>query len=360
MSNDPIEIQLSEVAAQHAKELNSFNDFTSKWNSEHGRFFTTMLTSDLQLNASDTASILYELGLHSKDSGFNFSVAAHLLAGVIPIVKHFNSPEVINAVNAGAVCANAMTESGSGSDSFKMSTIATRSGNELSLSGSKTFITNGPIADYFVVYAMTDSSKGFFGGVSCFLLDKVVNRFDVGSPIQKSSLKNSPMSELFFENCLVKEEFMIGKEGSGAMIFLQSMDWERSCMAAMHAGTMMRLSTETAAYAKNRVRGGKALSEFQAVQFKIADMAVAAEASRLMAIRAAALLDLGRGTVAAAQAKILASESLMQVASLAATVHGGNGITDETGLAKAIADAQAAMIYSGPNDVLRELIAGHL
>lgn len=360
MTDEPINNQLSEVAAQHAKALNSFADFTSKWNSEHGRFFSTLFTGDTKLNAADSAGILFELGLHSRDSGYNFSVAAHLLAAVVPIVRHGKLNDIITAINAGAVCANAMTESGSGSDSFKMSTIAKRNGKEFSIGGSKTFVTNGPVADYFLVYAMTDPSKGFFGGISCFLLDKVVNRFDVGSPIQKSSLKNSPMSELFFENCMVKEEFLIGKEGSGAMIFLESMDWERACMAAMHAGTMQRLCNDASVYAKSRIRGDKALSEFQAVQFKIADIAVMAETSRLMAMRAAELVDKGRGTVAAAQAKIIASESLMQAATLAATVHGGNGITTESGLSDAIADAQASLIYSGPNDVLRELIAGHL
>lgn len=352
--------ELTEVAASHAKMLNSFPDFALRWNSEHGHFFSTLLTMNHDLPASGLAAILYQLGQHCKDSGFNFSVAAHLLAGVIPVIKHGRTNEILEAINASAVCANAMTEAASGSDSFHMKTTATRRNNGYVLNGSKTFVTNGPIADYFITYALTDPGKGFFGGVSCFLIDKVQHRVKIGPPINKSSLKSSPMSELFFDECVVDENCLIGPEGGGAMIFIESMDWERACMAAMHAGTMMRIAHDAASYVKNRVRGEKKLSEFQAVQFRLADISVAAETSRLMAMRAAQLVDQKRGTVAAAQAKIMASESLFQAATLAATVHGGNGITAETGLTDIIADAQAAMIYSGPNDVLRDLIASHL
>lgn len=360
--NTPAETEeLKSIAAQHARQLNAIPGFSEKWNSASGKFFSTLLTQEQSIRASDLAGILFSLGLHSTDSGFNFSVAAHLLAAVGPIVHHgSNHATAISAINSGSICANAMTESGSGSDSFKMKTVAVRDGDRFSISGSKTFVTNGPVADYFVLYAMTDPQKGFFGGVTCFLLDKQKHRFKAGPAIAKISLKNSPMSELFFEDCEVDEASIIGQEGGGAMIFLESMDWERACMASMHAGTMTRLCNEAADYVKSRIRGDKALSEFQAIQFKIADMAVLAETSRVMALRAAHLVDQKRGTVAAAQAKIMASESFMQAASLAATLRGGNGITTETGLTDVMADAQAALIYSGPNDVLRELIASRL
>jgi alkylation response protein AidB-like acyl-CoA dehydrogenase len=137
------------------------------------------------------------------------------------------------------------------------------------------------------------------------------------------------------------------------------MDWERACIAAMHAGTISRLCDEAAAFVKTRIRAGKSLAEFQAVQFKIADLAVRAETSRLMAIRAAEKVDANNGTLAAAQAKIMASESLFEAATLTATLMGGSGITNEN-ITNVLADAQAAMIYSGPNDVLRELIASQL
>lgn len=360
MPAESIHTELSTIASSHAKQLNELTRFSGKWNSESGLFFSTLLTNAERMTASETASVLYALGKNSTDCGFNFSVAAHLLAGVVPVIHHVVRPEIREAINHGAICANAMTESGSGSDSFRMKTTATKAGSVYTLNGSKTFVTNGPVADYFTVYAMTDPAKGFFGGVSCFLLDKAVHRFSIGSPIEKSSLRSSPMCEVYFDNCPVSEENRIGKEGAGAMIFMESMDWERACIAAMHAGTMARVCEQAGAYVKNRIRTDKPLSAFQSVQFRLADMAVAAEISWLMAQRAAGLVDEKRGTLAAAQAKIMASESLMQVATLAATVYGGNGIVAEYGLTDLIADAQAAMIYSGPNDVLRELIASRL
>jgi alkylation response protein AidB-like acyl-CoA dehydrogenase len=359
-------IDMKQAAAEHAVQLNSFASLSEKWQSPSGLFFAgiTLPVPGMStcLSATDCAHLLFELGKKSTDGGFNFSIAAHLLAGVIPMGKHGTNAvhfDALKHVAHGAVCANAMTESSSGSDAFRMKTTATRNGNAFVLNGSKTFVTNGPVADYFVVYALTDPQKGFFGGVSCFLLDKLKHKFTAGPPIEKNSLRLSPMCELFFDDCTIAEEYLIGKEGGGAMIFMESMDWERACIAAMHAGTISRLCEEAAAFVKSRIRGGQALAGFQGVQFRIADIAVLAETSRLMALRAAAQVDRSNGTLAAAQAKIIASESLLQAATLTATVMGGSGITNEK-IANVLGDAQAGLIYSGPNDVLRDLIASQI
>lgn len=357
---------MKQAAIEHALQLNKLGTFSAKWQSPSGVFFAgiTLPIPGLKtrLRAAECADLLFELGRNSIDGGFNFSVAAHLMAGVIPLGGHgVNSVhlEALQHISNGAIVANGMTESSSGSDAFKMKTTAVRKGKEFVLTGAKTFVTNGPVADYIVVYAITDEAKGFFGGVSCFLIDKMKHKFHTGVPIEKTSLKSSPMCELFFEDCVVGEEYLIGKEGAGAMIFLESMDWERACIAALHAGTISRLCETAGTYTKARIRGEKALATFQAVQFKLADIAVLGETSRLMAIRAAESVDRKNGTLAAAQAKIVASESLLQAASLAATVMGGNGITDPQ-VADVLSDAQAALIYSGPNDVLRDLIASRL
>lgn len=359
-------IDMRQAAIDHALQLNKHDSFSAKWQSPSGIFFAGITLPipgmTTRLSAVDCSNILFELGRNSKDGGFNFSIAAHLFAAVIPLGGHGSNSvhyEARECISNGAIAANGMTESSSGSDAFKMKTTATRNGKEYILNGSKTYVTNGPVADYFVVYALTDPTKGFFGGVSCFLIDKLKHSVKVGPPIQKASLRSSPMCELFFEDCVVSEEYLIGKEGGGSMIFLESMDWERACIAAMHAGTISRLCEEAGSFVKSRIRGDKALSEFQSVQFKIADIAVLGETSRLMADRAAEKVDQKNGTLAAAQAKIMASESLMQAATLAATVMGGSGITDEN-ISNVLADAQAALIYSGPNDVLRELIASQL
>lgn len=360
-------IDMRQAAIEHALQLNRYDSFSAKWKSPSGLFFAGLTLPipgmTTRLSAADCSNMLFELGKNSRDGGFNFSIAAHLFAGVVPLggygkkgVHH----DALKNVAGGSICANAMTESSSGSDAFKMKTSAIRNGREFVINGSKTFVTNGPIADYFIVYAMTDSAKGFFGGVTCFLLDKSQHKIGFGSVIEKNSLKNSPMCELYFENCTVGEECIIGSEGGGAMIFMESMDWERACIAAMHAGTISRICREAGEYVKSRMRGEKMLSELQGVQFKIAEIALLGETSRLMAERAAQKVDSKNGTIAAAQAKIIASESLMQAATLGATVMGGNGITTASGLTDILADAQAALIYSGPNDVLRELIASRL
>lgn len=365
--NPPPAIDLIDAAKQHAKQLDEYSGFKEKWNSPAGLFFSGVTLPipgmKTRLSAVDTANVMQQLGHNSTDGGFNFSIAAHLFAGVVPLGGHGGNPahhEALSRVTTGAILANAMTESSSGSDAFKMKTTAVRNGKEFVINGTKTFVTNGPVADYFIVYAMTDPAKGFFGGVTCFLLDKSKHKIGIGATIEKSCLKNSPMCELYFENCIVGEEYIIGGEGSGAMIFLESMDWERVCIASMHVGTILRVQKNASMYVKGRIRGDKALSEFQGVQFKIAEIAVLGETSRLMAERAAQKVDTKHGTIAAAQAKIMSSESLMQAATLAATVMGGNGITSASGLTDILADAQAALIYSGPNDVLRELIASRL
>jgi len=281
-------IQIERAAKEFALALNGERDFASKWNSEAGGFFRS-LTVPAQHNgpgatAEMCAQIMYQLGCYSTDNGFNFSMAAHLFAAVIPLGGYgkndVHASALENMVN-GSIGANAMTESGSGSDSFHMKTVARKNDQTYVLNGTKIFVTNGPVARYFVVYALTDPAKGFFGGISCFLLDRTKHRFTIGAAVEKSSLKNSPMCELFFDDCLVEEQYRIGEEGAGAMIFMESMDWERSCIAAMHAGTMRRLCNGAAEYVKQRIRGDKALSELQGVQFKIADIDVMTETARI-------------------------------------------------------------------------------
>lgn len=359
-------IDMKQAAIDHAHQLNKRVSFSEKWQSPSGLFFAGLTLPipgmTTRLSANEIANMMFELGRISVDGGFNFSIAAHLFAGLIPLGGHGKNAvhlDALNCISNGAIAANAMTESSSGSDAFRMRTMATKRGKQFVMNGSKTFVTNGPVADYFVVYALTDLQKGFFGGVSCFLIDKLKHKVKVGPPIEKVSLKSSPMCELFFEDCVVEEEYLIGSEGAGAMIFLESMDWERACIAALHAGTITRLCDIASVHAKTRILADKTLSQFQGVQFRIADVAVLGETSRLMAMKAAHLVAQKNGTVAAAQAKILASESLLQAATLASTIMGASGVMND-GPAGILADAQAALIYSGPNDVLRELIASRL
>ncbi len=312
------------------------------------------------LGALETAISLEGFSEGCTDGGFTFSLAAHLFAGTVPLVKHGSGAlrkRILPRVAAGEfILANAMTEPGSGSDAFALKTTATADGDEFILRGSKIFCTNAPVADGILVYALTDPAKGFFGGISCFLLEREKHTYKVGEPIRKTGLHASPLAEVFLDGVRVHKENLVGKAGAGVMIFHESMNWERAGMSAMHVGTMTRLCAKTRDYVKARQT-----DKHQAVQFRIAEMFLQTEIARLLAYRAAKLIDDGKdATTAAAKAKIVSSEALHFVAREAMLLHGANGFTEDYGLGQVLADAQAAAIYSGPNDVLRGLVASRL
>lgn len=315
-------------------------------------------------NALETALTLEGLTDCSCDSGFVFSAGAHLLAGLFPLVKYGSAElqeRIFSKINSGEMLlANAMTESGSGSDAFALKTKAEKTGNSYLLKGSKTFVTNAPLANGLLVYAVTDPAKGFFGGISCFLLEKEKHDYKVAPLQMRSGYRNTVMGEVFFDEIPVAADALVGKEGSGAIIFHESMCRERACMALMHCGTMQRLIRETAAHVKSRTTAKGTLSDLQAVQFHLADMATQTEAARLLALKALNDLDSGKdATVSSARAKIACSEALEFVARTAVKLQGAQGFMQSSDFAsEALQVAQAAAIYSGPNDVLRELIAG--
>lgn len=317
------------------------------------------------LNALETAISIEGFSEGCRDGGFSFSMTAHLMAGVIPVVKQGNEalkkrilPKI---VSENYILANAMTESSSGSNAFALKTIARKEDDHFVLNGSKIFCTNATIAEGILVYALTDEAKGFFGGITCFLLEKGKHNYTCGKPIRKNGLHASPLSEVFLDDIRVEKENIIGKTGAGAMVFMESMNWERIVMSAMHAGVMARLCSQTRNYVKARMNAGTALEKHQAVQFRLAEMFLQTEISRLLCYKAAKQIDAGEDvTAAAAQAKIFTSEALNNIAKEAFVLHGANGFTDEYGIGDVLADAQAALIYSGPNDVLRNLVASRL
>lgn len=315
------------------------------------------------LNASEAAAALEALATSCSSTGLLFSLGAHLCAGALPLALHGNTEQqqqYLNAISAGScIMANAMTEAGSGGHAFGLRTTAVAENDGYVLNGHKVFCTNAPLADLFLVYALTDAAKGFFGGISAFLLrrDQVV----VGAAVAKVGLLDSPMAEVHLNDVCVSANQLLGKPGAGVSLFLQSMDWERTLLSALHTGSMQLLLNRTLAYVQQRQSGNASLATHQAVQFRLADMAVAVETARLLVQRAAQLLVQGQpATAAAAKAKVYVSEAYARVAQDALTLHGGNGLTEAYGIADALADAQAAAIYSGPNDVLRGLLASRL
>jgi alkylation response protein AidB-like acyl-CoA dehydrogenase len=307
---------------------------------------------------------LEALGYGCRDNGLLFSVNAQLWACVRPIVR-FGTEEqkarYLPGLGDGSIVAgHAMSEPGSGSDAFALSTTATASGDFYVLNGSKTFVTNAPVADLLVVFATTDRNRGF-AGLCAFLVPRDAPGLSIGQPLHKMGLRTSPMSEVFFDDCEVSADQMLGQPGAGMAIFNSSMEWERGCILACTVGTMQRQLERCIAYARERRQFDQPIGKFQAVSHRIADMKVRLEAARLVAYRMAWLLDQGRSTpLDSALTKLYLSESFVQSSMDAVAVHGGYGYMAEYELERELRDAIGSRIYSGTSDLQRNIIAHHL
>lgn len=308
-----------------------------------------------------TAIALEALGYGCRDSGLVFSLCAHLLSCVVPLWKHGNEAQkkrwLPGLCDGTLVGVHAMTEPESGSDAYTMHTKATRDGDGWRISGTKTFITNGPVADLVIAFAVSDAEKGFHGGITAFLVEAGTPGFRTSQKIEKMGLRTSPFAELVFQDVRVGPEAVLGKPGAGAQQFQNSMDWERVCLFASHVGTMERLVEQSVEYARTRRQFGQPVGKFQAIQHKVADMKIRLEASRLLVRRAAAMLDKSKMvSLDAAIAKVFVSESLVQTSLDALQIHGGYGYCTEYEIERAVRDAVGSTIYSGTSEMQRQII----
>ncbi|RMI27568.1 MAG: acyl-CoA dehydrogenase [Calditrichaeota bacterium] len=314
------------------------------------------------LDPLSTAVALEAFGYGCHDGGLVFGVCAHLLACVVPIWKHGSEAQkrryLPGLCNGSLIAVNGMTEPSSGSDAFHMSTRAVPDGDGFRLNGTKTFSSNGPVADLAVVYAVTDPDKGYHGGITAFLIETDTPGFQAGQRFEKMGLRSCPIGELVLEDVPVPREAVLGEVGAGAQIFAQSMEWERICLVAAHVGTMERLLEQAVEYARTRRSFGKPIGKHQAVAHRIADMKVRLEAARLLTYKAAWRLDRARDVgLDASIAKLFASESLIQTALDAVHLLGGYGFMTEYHMERALRDSIASTIYSGTSEMQRDIIA---
>jgi alkylation response protein AidB-like acyl-CoA dehydrogenase len=317
------------------------------------------------LDPQSTVMALEALGYGCEDGGLVFSICAHLLACVIPIWKHGTEEQkrrlLPDLCSGKLIAVNAMTEPESGSDAFKMRTRARREGDKFIISGTKTFGSNGPIANLAVVYAQTDPTKGYLGGVTAFLIDEGAAGFSRGQVFEKMSLRTAPIGELVFDEVRASPASVLGTVGGGGPIFNQSMEWERACLVGAHIGSMERLLEMSVDYAKTRKSFGQRIGKYQAVSHRIAEMKVRLEASRLLTYRAASRLETSKAVgFDAAMAKLFTSEALVESALDTVRVLGGYGIMVEYGAERILRDAVAGTIYSGTNDMQRNIVAAWL
>lgn len=258
------------------------------------------------------------------------------------------------------VGAFALTEPNAGSDASKGQTVARLEGDHYVLNGSKIFITNGYVADVFVVFAMTDKSKGNHG-ISAFIVEKDFPGFSVGKHEVKMGLHGSPTAEIVFQDCIVPKENLLGQEGKGFKIAMQTLDGGRIGIAAQALGIAEGAMNEAIDYTKARVQFGKPISKFQNTQFVLADMEVGCEAGKLLIYQAAEKKQNGeRYTKEAAIAKLFCSEHANKTVTKALQALGGYGYTNDYPLERMMRDAKITEIYEGTSEVQRIVISGNM
>jgi butyryl-CoA dehydrogenase len=253
--------------------------------------------------------------------------------------------------------AYALTEPQSGSDAAETKTVAVLKGDEYVLDGSKNFITNGPQADVVLVFAMTDKAKRH-KGISAFLVPTDTRGFTRSKPDDKVGIRASGSCSLFFEGCAIPKSYRLGGEGDGFKIAMGTLDGGRIGIAAQALG-IARAGLELAvAYAKERKAFGQPISQFQALQFMMADMATEVDAARLLVWRAAWLKDQGvRHSAESAMAKLYASEMAERVTSKGIQIHGGYGYVKEYDAERHWRDSRITQIYEGTSEIQRLVIA---
>jgi alkylation response protein AidB-like acyl-CoA dehydrogenase len=304
------------------------------------------------------------LGYACPDNGLLFGLAAQMWSVQMPILRFGNEEqkrEYLPRLNRGEwIGAHGMSEPDSGSDAFALRMTARKEGDGYVLTGTKTFVSEAPVADLFLVFATIDRDKGALG-LTAFLVEAGTPGFSVGRQIDKMGLKTSPMAELIFENCRVPAGSRLGREGRAGQIFNDSMEWERGCILASNLGTMERLLESSVTYVRERKQFGKAIGQFQSVANRVVEMKVRLEAARLLLYKAAWAKDRDdKPAAASAIAKLYLGEAMVQSCLDAVQIRGGYGYTTEYEVERDLRDAVGGTLYSGTSEIQRNLIARSL
>jgi alkylation response protein AidB-like acyl-CoA dehydrogenase len=314
-----------------------------------------------ELGALECTRVLEAVGAGSPNLGFSFAIAAHLFACVMPLCEAASEPlkrELVPKLLSGEwVGANAITEAEAGSDVYAMRITVIAEGGGFVLNGAKSYVSNAPLADLFLVYAMTNRAHGHLG-VTAFAVRRDTPGLSVGRPFAKLGLVDCPIASIYMDGCLVPQSHIVGGVGRGAHVFETSMAWERACLFALYVGAMERQLESCIERVRTRLSGGKPLSRHQAVAHRVADMKLRLEAARLLLYRACWAKDheaLDGSEVSLA--KIAVAEAAVQSALDAIQLFGGDGCISETGVADALCDAIPARIFSGTSEVQRNLVA---
>jgi alkylation response protein AidB-like acyl-CoA dehydrogenase len=311
-----------------------------------------------------TARAAEAFGRGAPDMGLVFAALAHLFACAMPIAEHGDEAmrrEILPRLSSGEwIGANAITEEGAGSDATRLATRAERAGQAYVLTGEKCFVSNGPAADVFVVYAASQPDLGYLG-VSAFVVERGTPGLVVGEPFAKLGLDRCPAGTVRLDRCVVPANRRLGREGQGAAIFQAAMRWERTCLFAAYAGRIERLAALCAEHARTRTQFGRPIGANQAISHRVARMRVRLEAARLLLWRACWLLERNEpATAAVAMAKLAVSEAAAESAMDAVRIFGGDGIRRDRGIERELRDAVPSLVFSGTSEMQLELIVREL
>jgi len=293
------------------------------------------------------------------------TLSAHLSLGANPLFLFGSEEQKLKFLKPLAegnkLGAFGLTENSAGSDAGGTRTTATRDGDAWVLNGSKIFITNGGDAEIYIVFARTDKEAQKHHGISAFIVEKETPGFSFGKKEQKMGIRSSPTMELVFDNCRIPADNLLGEEGEGFRIAMKTLDGGRIGIAAQALGIAQGAFEAARNYAGERKQFNQPIGAFQAIQFKLADMATEIEAARLLvyqaAYRASAGLSYGKES---AMAKLYASDVAMRVTTEAVQIYGGYGFTREFPVERMMRDAKITQIYEGTNEVQRVVISAAL
>lgn len=302
------------------------------------------------------------LGHAGVDSGHLLALGAHTYLCTDTLHKHGNEDQrkryVAKLATGEWTGCMGLTEPNAGSDAAAMQTTAVKKGDRWILNGSKTFITNAPVADVCVVYATVDKALKH-AGITAFIVEKGFKGYSTGKPFHKMGVRASATSEVFLEDCEVPEENLLGEVGHGFMYTHETLSWDRSALLAPFVGGMQYMIEECSRYATDRVQFGKPIKSFQAIQHKIADIRVVMEASKMAVYRVAYDKDAGLplNHMHTSIAKAFVGDWGIQAANDGVQIFGGYGYIHEYPIEKMLRDAKLAQIGGGTSEVQRFIIS---
>ncbi len=350
-----------------AKEIDETGRFPKETVEKMARYNMLGIPFPVEYGGAGGDEVAYAIAVEelSKACGTTGVIcSAHTSLGCWPIFKYGTEEQkqkyLIPLAKGEKLGAFGLTEPNAGTDAAGQQTVAVLDGDNYILNGTKIFITNGGQADVYIIFAMTDKSKGT-RGISAFIVEKDTPGFSIGKVEDKMGIRGSSTTELIFTDCVIPKENLLGKEGKGFGIAMSTLDGGRIGIAAQALGIAQGALDETIQYIKEREQFGRPLAKFQGLQWMIADMATAIEAARFLVYRAAYNKANGLPyNKEAAMAKLFAANTAMDVTTKCVQLHGGYGFTKDYPVERMMRDAKITEIYEGTSQVQQMVIAANL